>query len=312
MKIIFMGSQEFSAEFLKVLMESKKYEIVKVFTREAKLGGRNKKLIKTPVQLLCEERNLIFETPKTLKNYDMESLGEIDLIVVVGYGLILPKSFIEYPRYKCINVHPSLLPRWRGAAPIERALWHGDKKTASIIMLMDEGLDTGDILSFEEIYIDDNDDSETLTKKILEKAKKQLVDVIDRIEFYLKNREKQSEDGVLYAEKLSSDDKKFDFYDSDVKEISAIDLKNRVRALSPKYGLRVKLKNFYEEFKIFKCDVILDKNMDKEEVGNYFIEDKKFYIVCSDGYLMPQIVQRTTGSGKKIATSEFVNSLSKE
>jgi methionyl-tRNA formyltransferase len=303
-----MGSQEFSAEFLKILLENSKYEIKKVFTREAKLGGRNKKLIKTPVQILCEERGLQFETPKTLKNYDLGQLEDVDLIVVVGYGLILPKSFIEYPKYKCINVHPSLLPRWRGAAPIERALWAGDKETASIIMLMDEGLDTGDILSLEKIDIYEDDDPETLTSKILEKAKKQLIDVIDNIDFYSKNRKKQSENGLIYAEKLLNEDKRLNFADLNV--MGAQDMKNRIRALSPKYGLMVKLKNLNEEFKIFKCEVILDNHVDQKDFGNFFIKDKKFYIVCSDGYLIPQIVQKTSGSGKKINLSEFINSLS--
>ena len=306
MKIIFMGSQEFSTEFLKLLLENSKYEIAKVFTREAKLGGRNKKLIKTPVQILCEERNIQFETPKSLKNYDLTQLKSVDLIVVVGYGLILPKSFIEYPRYKCINVHPSLLPRWRGAAPIERALWNGDKETASIIMLMDEGLDTGDILSLEKIKIDENDNCESLTNKLLIKAKKQLIDVIDNIEQCIQNRLKQSEEGLIYAEKLLSEDKKFDF--TSMIKIHVQDLKNRIHALSPRYGLMVKLRNFNEEFKIFKCDIILDDQIDASNIGNYFIKEKIFYIICSDGFLIPQIFQKTHGSGKKISSSEFVNS----
>lgn len=307
MRIIFMGSQEFSVEFLKILLEGSKYEVIKVFTREAKFGGRNKKLIKTPVQILCEEKNIKFETPKSLKNYDLNDLDDVELIVVVGYGLILPKSFIEYPKFKCINVHPSLLPRWRGAAPIERALWSGDKETASIIMLMDEGLDTGDILSLEKIKIDEDDDAETLTNKILTKAKKQLIDVIENIDFYLKNRKKQSEYGLIYADKLSNEDKKFNF--SNVFAVSAWNLKHRIQALSPKYGLMVKLKNFDEWFKIFKCEVIIDNKVNLNDFGNFFIRDKKFYIICSDGYLIPQIIQRVTGSGKKINLNEFINSL---
>ncbi len=306
MKIIFMGSQEFSAEFLKLLLEKQKYEITKVFTREAKLGGRNKKLIKTPIQILCEERGILFETPKTLKNYDLNALSQIDLIIVVGYGLLLPKAFIEYPKYKCINVHPSLLPRWRGAAPIERTLWNGDKETASIIMLMDEGLDTGDILSFEKIQIDEDDDSQDLTNKILIKAKKQLIDVIENIEIALQNKKTQSESGLLYADKLSNEDKKFDFNDG---VITATNLKNRIRALSPRYGLRIKLKNLNEEFKIFQCEIILSENIDANDVGGYFIKDKKFYIVCSDGYLIPQMIQKIEGSGKKITMAEFINSI---
>ena len=222
MKIIFMGSQEFSAQFLELLYNQKEHQIINVFTREAKIGGRNKQLIKTPVQLLCEKLHLPFETPKSLRNYDITQLRDVDLIVVVGYGLILPRNFIEYPKHKCINVHPSLLPRWRGAAPIERAIWHGDKKTASIIMLMDDGLDTGDILSLEEIDIDDDDNSESLTQKILIKAKKQLIDVINNIEITIKNRKKQSEIGITYAEKLSNNDKKFDFNSESTNQITEL------------------------------------------------------------------------------------------
>ena len=138
------------------------------------------------------------------------------------------------------------------------------------------------------------------------KAKKQLIDVIDNIEQCIQNRLKQSEEGLIYAEKLLSEDKKFDF--TSMIKIHVQDLKNRIHALSPRYGLMVKLRNFNEEFKIFKCDIILDDQIDASNIGNYFIKEKIFYIICSDGFLIPQIIQKTHGSGKKISSSEFVNS----
>jgi methionyl-tRNA formyltransferase len=282
------------------------HEVVAVFTREPKPAGRNQRLTKTPVHLFAEEKGLNVKTPKSLKNPDsinLEQLEEVDFIVVVAYGLILPKYFIDYPKFACLNVHPSLLPRWRGAAPIERTLWNGDKKTAATIMLMDEGLDTGDIVTMEEIEVEDEDNFQTLSLKLQMSANGQLIDVINNYLSY--EPKKQSEDSITYAEKIILEDKKIDF--SGEKNYSCYELHNRIRALSGKSGLMVKINNFAEEFKIFSSEYLYNNEFNVHDYGCGAIKDKKFYINCDDGILILKSVQRTSGTGKILTDKEFIN-----
>jgi methionyl-tRNA formyltransferase len=309
MKIIFMGSQEFSVEFLKELMNHG-YDITYVFTREPKPAGRNQKITKTPVHEFAEKNNLKIETPKSLKKLSAEDFEKPDFIVVVGYGLILPKHFIDYPKIACLNVHPSLLPRWRGACPIERSLWFGDKETAATIMLMDEGLDTGDLLSYEKMKIDDNDNFETLGKKLSDSAKKQLIDVINRFHDYTPI--KQNEDGMTYADKLKNEDRRVDLDNSD-NTFSCYDIHNKIRALSSKSGLIIKLKNLDEEFKIFESRYEISPSNSEElkdlKDGYFYIKNKKLCIKFHDGLLFPKILQRMSGKGTIISDKDFINYL---
>jgi methionyl-tRNA formyltransferase len=301
MKIIFMGSQEFSVEFLKVILENN-HEVLAVFTREEKPAGRKNELTKTPVHIFAETKSLKILTPKSLKNTNLEEFGEVDFIVVVGYGLILPEYFIKYPKIGCINVHPSLLPRWRGAAPIERTLWNGDKKTAATIMLMDESLDTGDILSMEEIDVSEEDNFQTLSKKLQESANSQLLNVINNYSSFTPI--KQSSEGITYATKISNDNRRVDL--SNIQDISCIDLYNRIRALSNKAGLILKAKNISEEFKILSAKFD-QTEVAKEQYGNIIISGKELKIGCMDGCLIPESIQMTTGKGTIINNKEFVN-----
>lgn len=294
-----MGSQEFSVGFLSAILEDK-HDVLAVFTREEKPAGRKNELTKTPVHIFAQSKSLRVLTPKNLKNERLEEFGEIDFIVVVGYGLILPEYFIDYPKLGCINVHPSLLPRWRGAAPIERSLWNGDKKTAATIMLMDEGLDTGDILSMEEINISKEDNFQTLSKKLQDSAKYQLLNVINNYSSFVPI--KQSSDGITYANKITNCDRKLSIF----QNISCIDLFNKVRALSNKGGLILKTKNIDEEFKILSARYIQNDISDVED-GAAIITDKEVRIACYDGYLIPETIQLTIGKGTTMTNKEFMN-----
>ena len=309
MKIIFMGSQEFSVEFLRKLIECG-HEITYVFTREPKPAGRNQKITKTPMHRFAEENNLKVEIPKSLKKLDAENFEKPDFIVVVGYGLILPKHFIDYPKIACLNVHPSLLPRWRGACPIERSLWFGDKETAATIMLMDEGLDTGDILSYEKIEITDNDNFQTLSLKLSGSAQKQLINVINNFNNIIPT--KQSEDGITYANKITNEDRRIDLTNY-TNQFSCFDIHNKIRALSGKSGLIIKLKNLDEEFKIFESEykMVIDDSEDIKNLdnGSYYIENKKFFIKFHDGLLFPKKLQRMLGKGNIITDKDFINYL---
>lgn len=168
LRICFAGTPAFAAAHLAALVESQ-HEIVAVYTQPDRPAGRGKKLQSSAVKLEAQRQQIEVRQPISLKTTDQELLlRELnpDVLVVVAYGLILPKAILDIPRLGCINVHASLLPRWRGAAPIERAILAGDSATGVTIMQMDEGLDTGDMLSVEEVTIDDIDTRLSVESKL--------------------------------------------------------------------------------------------------------------------------------------------------
>ena len=178
MKIVFAGTTPFSAFHLHLLIKSKN-EVAAVLTQPDRKSGRGKNLKPSPVKTLSEKEGLQIIQPKSLKNNPevIEGLKAIspDLILVVAYGLILPPEIISLPEFGCINVHASLLPRWRGAAPIERSILEGDSKGGITYMKMDEGLDTGPIMKLLPCTFDEDEDSGTLEKKYQNLSKVELI-----------------------------------------------------------------------------------------------------------------------------------------
>ena len=179
-----MGTPDIARDCLAQLIEDE-YNIIGVFTREDKPVGRKQVLTAPPVKELAVEKNIPVYQPKTLKGEYTEIIKELapDMIVVVAYGRILPKAVIDVPKHGCLNLHVSLLPKYRGAAPIQWSLINGDKQTGVTVMYIDEGLDTGDIIDVLPIDIDENETQEMLFKKVAEKGKvflsKVMSDVID-------------------------------------------------------------------------------------------------------------------------------------
>ncbi len=170
LKIIFAGTPDFAARHLDALLSSG-HQVVGVFTQPDRPAGRGNKLTASPVKQLAEQHNIPVFQPKSLRpeeNQQWVAALNADVMVVVAYGLILPKAVLEMPRLGCINVHGSLLPRWRGAAPIQRSLWAGDAETGVTIMQMDVGLDTGDMLHKLACPIEAHDTSATLYDKLAE------------------------------------------------------------------------------------------------------------------------------------------------
>jgi len=178
MKIVFAGTTPFSAFHLHLLIKSKN-EVAAVLTQPDRKSGRGKNLKPSPVKTLSEKEGLQIIQPKSLKNNPevIEGLKAIspDLILVVAYGLILPPEIISLPEFGCINVHASLLPRWRGAAPIERSILEGDSKGGITYMKMDEGLDTGPIMKLLPCPFDEDEDSESLEKKYQNLSQVELI-----------------------------------------------------------------------------------------------------------------------------------------
>lgn len=203
MKIIFAGTPEFAKIQLEALL-SLSHEIVAVYTQPDKPAGRGQHLQMSPVKTLALAQGLPVEQPTSLKTEEaLATLAKYqpDVMIVAAYGLILPEAVLKLPRYGCINVHASKLPRWRGASPIQQAILAGDKETGITLMRMDKGLDTGNILATGDIDILDTDTSETLHDKLAIQGGKMLFHILDEIVDL--PGEQQPEDGVTYAPKIS-------------------------------------------------------------------------------------------------------------
>lgn len=227
LKVIFAGTPDFAAKHLSALLDSK-HEVVAVYTQPDRPAGRGKKLTASPVKVLAEENNIPVYQPHSLKVEDaQQELAALnaDLMVVVAYGLLLPTAVLNAPRLGCINVHGSILPKWRGAAPIQRAIWAGDAETGVTIMQMDEGLDTGDMLHIATLPIAANDTSATMYDKLAELGPKALVDVVNDFESY--SPMKQDDTQATYAKKLSKEEALIDWSDD------AEQIERNIRAFNP-------------------------------------------------------------------------------
>lgn len=229
LRIIFAGTPDFAARHLGVLL-SYQHQIVGVFTPPDRPSGRGKKLTQSPVKILAEKRGIPVFQPKSLKTEENKHLVadlNADVMVVVAYGLILPASVLAMPRLGCINVHGSLLPRWRGAAPIQRALWAGDAKTGVTIMQMDVGLDTGDMLHKIECDIQPEDTSATLYDKLGQLGPQGLLITLQKLAESSVQPQVQDEAQVTYAAKLSKEEARLDWL------LPAAQLERCIRAFNP-------------------------------------------------------------------------------
>jgi len=208
LRIIFAGTPDFSVAPLQTLIDSE-HEVIAVYTQPDRPAGRGRKLTASPVKQLAEQHHIPVHQPQSLKSDEAQqminALGA-DLMVVVAYGLILPKAVLDAPRLGCLNIHASLLPRWRGAAPIQRAIESGDKQTGVTIMQMDIGLDTGDMLHKVYTDITPDDSAQTLHDRLSTLGCDALTTVIDGLLEGTIQPEKQSEQWVTYAEKMHKEE----------------------------------------------------------------------------------------------------------
>ena len=229
MRIMFMGTPEIAMTALKALIEDG-HNVCSVITREDKPRGRGNVMTPTPVKVLAMEHSIPVYTPSTLRDEAFaEILSECDpeLIAVVAYGKILPKSVLDYPKYGCVNLHVSLLPKYRGAAPMQRAIMNGETHTGVTVMYMDVGLDTGDIISKMEFPISDTDDFEAIHDRSAEIGSKLLSDTIFSIEAGKASRTPQDHSLATYADKIEKEDCKIDF------TLDARTCQCRIRGVTP-------------------------------------------------------------------------------
>ncbi|WBV21913.1 methionyl-tRNA formyltransferase [Pantoea piersonii] len=229
LKIIFAGTPDFAARHLDALLASE-HQVVGVFTQPDRPAGRGNKLTPSPVKTLAQTHAIPVFQPKSLRPAENQQLVadlQADVMVVVAYGLILPQAVLAMPRLGCINVHGSLLPRWRGAAPIQRSLWAGDSETGVTIMQMDVGLDTGDMLYKLSCPITAQDTSATLYDKLAQLGPQGLLETLSQLADGRAQPEKQDDAQANYAEKLSKEEARLDW------QLSAAQLERCIRAFNP-------------------------------------------------------------------------------
>ncbi|NEX76126.1 methionyl-tRNA formyltransferase [Aeromonas rivipollensis] len=229
LKLIFAGTPDFAARHLAALLSSD-HEVVAVYTQPDKPAGRGQKLTTSPVKELALAHDLPVYQPASLRNEaaqaELAALGA-DLMVVVAYGLILPKAVLDTPRLGCLNVHGSLLPRWRGAAPIQRAIWAGDAETGVTIMQMDVGLDTGAMIRKVSCPIAFDETSASLYDKLAELGPQALVDTLNAMAAGETTAEAQDDALANYAQKLSKEEARIDW------SMEAVAIERCIRAFNP-------------------------------------------------------------------------------
>ncbi|PSV24470.1 MULTISPECIES: methionyl-tRNA formyltransferase [unclassified Photobacterium] len=229
LRIVFAGTPDFAARHLAALLSSQ-HQVVAVYTQPDRPAGRGKKLTASPVKNIALEHDIPVYQPASLRNEEaQQELAAIDadIMVVVAYGLLLPQEVLDTPRLGCINVHGSILPRWRGAAPIQRSIWAGDTETGVTIMQMDIGLDTGDMLKVATLPIEASDTSATMYEKLADLGPDALIDCLSDIANGTAVAVKQDDEQANYAKKLSKEEALIDW------TMDAAAIERCVRAFNP-------------------------------------------------------------------------------
>ena len=294
LRIIFAGTPDFAARHLDALLSSE-HQIVGVFTQPDRPAGRGKKLMPSPVKVLAEEKGIPVFQPVSLRPQENQQLVadlQADAMVVVAYGLILPKAVLEMPRLGCLNVHGSLLPRWRGAAPIQRSLWAGDTETGVTIMQMDVGLDTGDMLYKLSCPITAEDTSATLYDKLAQLGPQGLLATLTQIATGTATPEIQDETQVTYAEKLSKEEALLDW------SLPAEQLERCIRAFNPWPMSYFVIED--QPVKVWKASVI--NSQAKAEPGTIIEANKQgIQVATAEGILNLESLQP---AGKKAMNAQ--------
>ena len=300
MKIVFMGTPDFAQKSLEALYNAG-HEILAVVTNIDKPKGRGMKLVESPVKEYAKSKNLtIFQPEKVRKNIEfIEQIKKLepDVICVVAYGKILPSEILEIPKLGCINVHASLLPKYRGAAPIQWAVLNGDKTTGVTTMYMDVGMDTGDMILKQEVEIGENETTGELWDRLSIIGADLLVKTLDQIEKGTAPRIKQSDDFTM-APMLNKEISKIDW-----KEKTAKQIKNLVRGLNPIMGAYSYLNG--KKIKFWKVEVEEDTNSNQENGTVIKANDKDgLYIKAKDGVL--KIIEIQGENAKRMNANDFL------
>ncbi len=295
LRLGFAGTPEFAGAILEALLEH--HDVAVVYCQPPRPTGRGRKITPSVVEALAHARGLEVRTPKSLRGEVAAlTVDRLDAIVVAAYGLILPVSVLHTPRYGCINVHASLLPRWRGAAPIERAMIAGDHTTGVSIMQMDAGLDTGPVLDCEECSIAPDDTGDSLRERLANVGARALLGCLDRLADLI--AKPQPTEGVTYAAKLTPADSEIRWSDS------AAELANRIRALNSRQPAFCFCNG--ERIRLLFAEPIAEASASPP--GTVVAIDRRGLIVsCGTGRLRVTRVALARGKGKPMDVASLVN-----
>lgn len=311
LRLIFAGTPEFAKIALQALIDNQKLlniDIVAVYTQPDRKAGRGQKLTASPVKQLALEHNIPVEQPESFSlksekgKVSRETLASYqpDIMVVVAYGLILPLGALNTPTLGCLNVHGSLLPRWRGAAPIQRAILAGDSETGVTIMQMAQGLDTGDMLYKVACPIDDTDTTQTLNDKLAILGGEAIVTVLKALENYQANAQQQDDNQTNYAEKITTDEGKIDW------QQDAFTIQRQIRALNAFTLLNA------ERIKVLQALPIKPDQTTTEPAGKVISVGKKAILVAcgkdKDGTQhLINLTQLQWAGGKPLTAEQIAN-----
>lgn len=301
MKVVFMGTPDFAKESLEALYNAN-HEILAVVTNPDKPKGRGMKMVASPVKEFAIEKGLKIYQPLKVRNNE-EFINEInnlepEVICVVAYGKILPKEILDIPKYGCINVHGSLLPKYRGAAPIQWAVLNGDKATGITTMYMDVGMDTGDMILKEKVGIGEDETTGELWERLSKIGGKLLVETLERIENGTVTRQKQGEDFTM-APMLDKSIAKIDW-----KNQTAMQIKNLVRGLNPIMGAYTFLSG--KKIKFWKVQLLENSSKNNLEPGTILLSDTKkgLHIQANGGII--NVLEIQGENARKMSIQEFL------
>ncbi len=301
MRIIFAGTPDFAAANLQALLDAG-IQPIAVYSQPDRPKGRGKKLIPTPVKAVALEHDIPVYQPLNFKaDEDLNKLKSLDadLMIVVAYGLLLPKAVLEAPKFGCINVHASVLPRWRGAAPIERAIEAGDLETGVTIMQMDEGLDTGDMLKVVTYPIDDATTGDALREMLKPLGAKALIEVLEQIQQQSLKPEVQNDDLASYAKKMSKAEAEIDWQNGASSILRKIHAFNSANACFTMFG--------EDRIKIFSVQ-LLEDGVESEPGSIVDITKKSLVVACGEkGQQRLALKEMQLPNAKRMPTASVLN-----
>ncbi|GMR06891.1 MAG: methionyl-tRNA formyltransferase [Gammaproteobacteria bacterium] len=298
MRIIFAGTPEFSVPALQALLATG-YDVVAVYTQPDRQAGRGRKTRPGPIKQCAQKHGLVIEQPAKLKDASIKMKAfSADVMVVAAYGLLLPPEILQIPVQGCLNIHASLLPHWRGAAPIHRAIEAGDKETGITIMQVDSGLDTGDILAQYPVIIEQTDTGQQLHDRLADVGATAITNVLSNLAYYQKNAIPQQNELSSYARKISKKESNIDW--SEDCEV----IERRIRAFYPWPGTQTWYRGIKLRISQAECS---DENLTAEP-GTILSADKSgIRIACGKGVLRITKLQRP--GGKALCAADFLNGM---
>jgi len=296
LNVVFAGTPEFAAEHLEAIIASN-HNLVAVITQPDKPGKRGKKLFPGAVKLVAEQSGLPLIQPARLTVTDLSGF-EIDVLVVVAYGQILKPEVLEYPRYGCVNVHASLLPRWRGAAPIQRSILAGDQQTGITIISMDPGLDTGDMLASKPVDISPEETASSLTKKLGVVGPELLISTLEAIAKGDVNPQPQNDAESTYAKKIEKEEALINW------DTSAEEVERQVRAFNPNPIAYTYLNNM--RLKVHSA-CLTDEQQDGAPGTVLTVSNEGVLVACKTSALLITRLQLPIGKGAVLSGRDIMN-----